>query len=62
MRVSQRGTAGQGRGVPAASPVGTGGVSGTVVGLSRGVAQARPCRRPGCSWGHQAGGRRATPA
>jgi len=62
MRVSQRGTACQGRGVPAASPVGAGGVAGTVVGRLRGVAHTRPCHRPGGLWGHQAGGRRATQA
>jgi len=62
MRVSQRGTACQGRGVPAASPVGAGGVAGTVVGRLRGVAPTRPCYRPGCLWGHQAGGRWATQA
>lgn len=40
MRVSQRGPACQGRGVPAASPVGAGGVAGTVVGRLRGVTHA----------------------
>jgi len=62
MRVPQRGTAGQGGGVPAARPVGAGGVVGTVVGRLRGVAHARPCHRPGCLWGPQAGGRRDHPA
>jgi len=62
MRVSQRGIACQGCGVPAASPVGAGGVAGTVVGRLRGVTHTRPCHRPGCLWGHQAGGRRATQA
>ena len=60
MRVSRRGTACQGSRVPAASPVGAGGVAGTVVGRLRGVAHTRPCHRPGCFWGHQAGGRRET--
>src|SRR5712691_10077579 len=62
MRVTLRGTACQGRGVPAARPVGAGGVVGTVGGRLRGVAHTRPCHRLDCWWGHQAGGRRATPA
>ena len=55
MRVTLRGTACQGGSVPAASPVVAGGGAETVVGLPRGVAHARPCRRPGCSWAQQAG-------
>ena len=62
MRGTRRGTACEGSGVPAASPVGAGGVAGTVVGRLRGVAHAHPCRRPGGLWGHQAGGRRESPA
>jgi hypothetical protein len=62
MRVAQRGPACQGRGVPAASLVGAGGVVGTGVGRLRGVAHTRPYHRPGCLWGHQAGGRRDHPA
>jgi hypothetical protein len=62
MRVSPRGTACQGGRVPPARPVVAGGVAETVVGLPRGVAHARPCRRPGCLWGQQAGERREQPA
>ena len=55
MRVPQRSTACQGSGVPDASPVVAGGVSGTVVGRLRGVAHVCPCHKVGCLGRHQAG-------
>jgi hypothetical protein len=50
MRVPQQCTACQESGVPDASPVVAGGVSGTVAGRFRGVAHVRPCHKVGC-WG-----------
>ena len=49
------GAGGQERRVLSGCPGVAGSVSRTVVGLRRGVAHARPCRRPGCLWGPQTG-------
>ncbi len=53
MRDTRCGRVCEGRGVPGASSVVAGSVSGTVVGHLRGVARARSGLTPGCWWGHQ---------